>query len=433
MTSLISRSLWLWVPVLAASLPVGCLVDENLGDTETETGVGSTGPTSSTSNGPGGDPSSATSTSGSNDDDSTSGSGSSDSTGEPTFVCPPEEGQPPCDLLAQDCGPGLRCIPYGLGVSGTVTPVCVPAVDDPLPSYAICTVDPEGCTDPCGVGEYCLPTDASDSGICVGLCDASGDDATCGGGEICDTCAECTVGLCWAGCDPLAPDCPGSGNTCVYESSEEAFECLPIQSMRLGLGQMCTDAYSCAQGLACVTEEVLDGCDGLGACCTELCDLADGDPGCSDAAHVCFPFVWPGPAAAGQEHVGVCGLPEFDPCAIPGNCAPDGIDDSIPWCSLTNESACPELVPAGLFDGINCEQTCTCGLPCQDPGQCPVPATGTATAACVIEPDGPGSPNTCLYSCAAGEVCPDGMTCTDSLYGEPYCLWVSPADPADCL
>ena len=176
-----------------------------------------------------------------------------------------------------------------------------------------------------------------------------------------------------------------------------------------------------------------DGCDGLGACCTELCDLEDGVPGCTNPAHECITLFFPDPGPPDQQHVGYCALPEVDPCAVPGNCPPPGIDSSVPWCSLANEAHCPDGGLAGFFDGIACEQTCTCQMPCMGPEDCPVPATGTATGECVVEPYGPGSPTTCLYACDAGQVCPDGMTCSDELGFGAICVWVSPAAPEECM
>jgi hypothetical protein len=37
-----------------------------------------------------------------------------------------------------------------------------------------------------------------------------------------------------------------------------------------------------------------------------------------------------------------------------------------------------------------------------------------------------------MLSCAAGETCPDGMTCDTFLAAEPLCIWVSPLPPEEC-
>lgn len=414
-------------------LSLGCIISADLGPSDTDGATGSTSsqPTDTSASTTGPDPSTTDPTA----DSGTSGEPTGDSSGDPpVFDCPPAPFEEQCDVVAQDCPAGFHCIPWSSeGEANPHATVCSPLAETPVDRYASCTIDAETCSDDCGVGEYCLLTDASDSGLCVGACDWDGDDATCMEGELCDTCAKCSVGTCWAGCDPLAPACPDGAPTCVLSGEDGAFECLPVPDGGIGLEMQCATVFDCGPGLICAPEDYVNGCDGLGSCCTELCDLEDGEPGCSNPGHACIPIFFPDPGLPGQQHVGYCGLPELDPCLVPGNCPPDGIDDSVPWCSLANEGFCPVGALAGFFNGVACEQTCTCELPCMGPGDCPVPATGTATGECVVEPYGPGSPTSCLYACDAGQTCPDGMTCSDELGFGEICVWVSPADPVECM
>lgn len=406
-----------------------CIVDADLGNTETEGASSSSGGATLPPDTTGTTLSDDSTTGGSTPADS---GDSTDSTGEPpSFQCPPEPFETQCDVVAQDCPTDFRCVPWS-SIEGSST-VCSPTVAKPAARFDACTIDTDTCTDNCAVGDYCALANGTTSGICLGLCDSDGDDATCDAGEMCATCSSCSAGVCFEGCDPLDPSCPSTTSTCTFSYPDTAFTCQPVPEGSGGLGEQCLQALECDPGLMCVDATNVDGCDGLGSCCTELCDLEDGDPGCSNPAHVCITLFFPEPAPAGQEHVGFCALPEADPCATPGNCPPADIDPTVPWCSLTNEAACPEPAFAGFFNGKACEQTCSCTIPCMGPEDCDTPLTGTATGDCVDDPTGPGSPTTCIYSCAAGETCPDGMTCTDQLTGDFMCAWLSPADPAECL
>lgn len=359
-------------------------------------------------------------------------------TGEPppSFACPPAQGEHQCDPVTQDCPSGFHCVPWSdeLGVLGEAF-VCAPLVEAPAGRHEACTSDTATCSDGCEVGTYCWPEDESGSGgLCVGTCSVEGDDETCLAGEACVTCASCGVGTCLPHCDPLAPQCPDGLDACLWYAPD-GFVCMPAEHLGGPAGQECEYINECAEGLFCGDASVWGGaCQGVG-CCTELCDLVDGDPACSDPGHVCISFYPPGLAPAGSEHLGFCGVPEADPCLVPGSCPPPGIDDTYPWCTDTNSEYCPEGSLAGYGNGITCEAGCVCHTSCVDPIDCPVPPTGTAVPECLDEPFGPGSPTSCLLTCDNGETCPDGMTCSEDLTtqsGEALCLWVSPLPPEEC-
>ncbi len=439
MTLLRALAPWPTASLLASTLVSGCIVSADLGDAVTESSSSDASTGSSTTPNTSGVEGSE---SGTGDDgatgplpDPTTG-GASESGEDPSFFsCPPDAGEIQCSLEDQDCPDGFHCIPWALddGDDEYDATVCALLVESPVARFEPCQIHPV-CTDDCSVGDYCL-VGPEGQGQCVGLCDGEGDDDTCNTGEVCDTCADCGFGTCFEGCDPIAPDCPPEAPLCARLNGEVGYSCIPGPQGSGGLGEPCELKASCSVGLECINAEVLNGCGGPLACCTELCDLDDGDPGCSNPAHACVDPFWPETPPAGQEHVGICILPEFDPCLTPGNCPPAGVDDSVPWCSLSNEANCPETSLAGFFNGVACEQTCTCELPCEDVSDCPMPVTGTATAECVTEPFGVGSPTSCMYSCDGGEVCPDGMTCSDALSidGHDYCVWVSPAPPMECI
>jgi hypothetical protein len=303
--------------------------------------------------------------------------------------------------------------------------VCAPIIPDPVPRNGACTPDPEACNDDCDAFTFCYPEIVSGYGhVCVGACGGNGFDQTCNIGE---TCLDDLT--CWPLCDPFDPQCPAGASTCE-PVRDQRVACVPWPSGELGFGETCNDTPSCQQGLYCVGADAYGpGCDGP-SCCTELCDLTDGDPGCSDPAHECLPYHVPGDVPEGFEQIGFCGLPSAHPClTVPGACPPAGIDDTYPWCSPINYSACPDEQWQLRFAG--CEEPepsgCLCQAECVDVTDCPAPPTGNALVECLDEGLGTGS---CRLSCAAGETCPDGMTCSDVVNG--VCLWVSPLPEEAC-
>jgi hypothetical protein len=353
----------------------------------------------------------------------------------PSFACPPEPGEQQCDPVVQDCPGGFHCVPWSDddgGVDDHDAFVCAPLANDPAGRHEACTADPATCGDDCDVGTYCLPEYAPGlGGLCLGTCSSDGNDETCAAGEVCVTCGSCSVGTCLPSCDPLDPQCPEGAGTCLFSVSDD-FVCAPAVLGEAGFGEVCEFPQECAENLLCVEGSVFGAACGGPGCCTELCDLVDGDPGCSDPGHVCISFYLPGTAPEGLDHVGLCAVPEADPCAVPGSCPPPGIDDTYPWCSVDVSEYCPDGDLAGFGNGPACEGTCLCQAPCVDDGDCSLPPTGTAVPECVEEPYGPGSPTTCLLRCDGGETCPDGMTCTDELWGDSVCAWLSPLPPDQC-
>jgi hypothetical protein len=429
---IMKRSLPLFAVLVAgACLPLTKSVGEATeteGSTDSDDGssTGTVPPeTGGTSIDPPSSSESTTSTTGSEDTDGTTGE-------VPSFACPPQPGEAQCDPLAQDCPGGFHCVPWTDDVGGYAEAfVCAPLPDDPVGRHEACTWDPATCSDDCEQGSYCFPeTYEGPGGLCLGICGSDGDDEACSAGERCVTCATCSVGTCLPSCDPLAPQCPDEAPACL-SYPPDGFVCMAAQHFEGALGDECEFINSCAEGLACVDASVTGGCGGA-SCCTELCDLVDGDPACSDPGHVCIPFYLPGTAPEGLEHLGICGVPEADPCMVPGACPPPGIDDTYPWCSMTNEAYCPEGGLAGYGNAIACEGGCLCHTSCVDDVDCAVPSTGTAVPECVEEPFGFGSATSCMLSCAAGETCPDGMTCDATLWTEPLCIWVSPLPPEEC-
>lgn len=413
-----------WLVLACASVLLGCVVDPGQADATTSTD-GSSGSTTTSVTADAGTTSLGQTTALEDASVSTGGS-----TGEPVPECRPEPGTNECGLMSKLCPEGQHCVPWSEPGVGFDAYACRPVVDDPVPRLAACTPDREACNDDCEAGYFCFPQ-TGDQGVCVqGWCSPVGSiDETCAGDEVCTFCEECQVNLCMPACDPLDPQCSAAVPACL-PVEDDRFACVPGSYGELGLGEPCTELAECQRGLVCAEAAALGpGCAGA-SCCTELCDLDDGEPGCSDPAHECLPYLVPGDVSEVIAHVGSCGLPSAHPClTVPGACPPDGIDEAYPWCSPINFTGCAdERWSLRYIDCSDSEPSgCMCWVACTVDADCPVPATGDAVPWCepLMIPDG-----VCHLSCAGGETCPDGMTCSDVISGE--CVWVSPMPREEC-
>jgi hypothetical protein len=410
-----------FVGLLGLAAPLGCVVDPGQADTEGSSEGGSS-TTTVTDDDSGFVTSIEPPPPDTTDDTSTEGS-----TGEPPPACRPEPDTAECGLMSQLCPEGQHCVPWFEEGVGFDSYACRPVVDDPVPRLGECTPDHESCNDDCDEGYFCFPQTSDGQGVCVqGWCSPVGSiDQTCARDEACTFCEDCQVNLCMPMCDPLDPQCSAGVPACL-PVEDDRFACLPESHGELGLGEPCTELAACEAGLVCMEEAALGPDCAGGSCCTELCDLVDGEPGCSNPAHECLPYLVPGDVAETLAHVGFCGLPSAHPClTVPGACPPDGIDDAYPWCSPINFTACAD--GDWRLRYIDCTDPepsgCMCLLPCTIDADCPVPTTGNAVPVCE-------DAEACSLSCAGGETCPDGMTCSDVVFGE--CIWVSPLAPEDC-
>lgn len=102
-------------------------------------------------------------------------------------------------------------------------------------------------------------------------------------------------------CDPLENLCE-LGYACVGLDPEGFFCDFPGRGDQ-GVSCDADSLETCAEGLLCVTAEVLDGCVDA-ACCTMLCEV-DGGSACPTNLN-CSPFYPPGQAPPGYDHVGIC-------------------------------------------------------------------------------------------------------------------------------
>lgn len=213
-----------------------------------------------------------------------------------------------CDLPAQDCPDGEKCMPWANdgGPLWNATR-CSPVVDDPAAVGEPCTVEGSQVSgfDDCELGALCWEVDPRTlQGTCVAFCDQH-EVMPCAEGQVCVYDDVLPVNVCMPWCDPLDPGSCGPGQTCRQAMDDEV-ACVP--DVALPDGVPCEDG-SCGQEAACMRAQHLAACDEA-VCCSPWCDLSAPDPdlACTQAGEVCRPFHDDG-APVGLTHVGVCGLP----------------------------------------------------------------------------------------------------------------------------
>ena len=216
-----------------------------------------------------------------------------------------------CDLWAQDCPDGSKCVPYDDDSDGIHDSArCVPVDDSPGQAGDDCKIEGSIASgiDDCDVGLMCWNADANNQGRCVEMCSGSPSDPTCPDALICDISNGGVLLLCVTPCDPLTPSCP-SGQICL-PGGDKQFVCdVDASGDQGGYGDPCAYVNVCDQGLMCVSGQSVPGCKTDG-CCTEYCDLSDPGVVCAGAPEQeCVSFYDDDAAPPGYENVGVCTIP----------------------------------------------------------------------------------------------------------------------------
>lgn len=214
-----------------------------------------------------------------------------------------------CDPFAQDCPVGEKCVPASTDVDPDFdVNKCVPVLGD------------QAAGEPCVYGGYVESTDDCDEssfcfevmevagellGTCRSFCEGTADTPLCPPGTFCPIMAEGSLILCIPTCDPIAQDCD-EGLGCFWGSY--AFLCI-VPTEDIPAGEPCGYLNDCALGHLCVDATALPSCAGS-ACCTQFCNLPDGDAGCvAQPGTVCAAFFEMGMAPEDYEHVGLCIIP----------------------------------------------------------------------------------------------------------------------------
>jgi len=194
------------------------------------------------------------------------------------FLCEPDGGwgDADCDLWAQDCPRGDKCMPWANdgGAIWTATR-CSPLDAAPGGVGEPCHVEGSGVSgfDDCALGSMCWGVDPdTNEGTCVGFCEGSEANPQCPDGLACFIGFEGALVLCLPPCDPLAPEC--GADACVFDEYSGDFWCVP--ALHVGetyYGEPCGDTpFACGSDYVCVSGENVANCEGH--CCTTICDPA---------------------------------------------------------------------------------------------------------------------------------------------------------------
>ncbi|MCA9654944.1 MAG: ribulose phosphate epimerase [Myxococcales bacterium] len=227
------------------------------------------------------------------------------------FVDDPDLGQgSSCEMLAQDCPAGLKCMPYAAsGGSSWDTTRCFPVVEDPAQPGEPCTVEGSNVSgiDTCAIGSMCFYVDHDTlEGICVEFCLGDYVSPYCEDpGTHCVVFSDGLPTVCLPTCHPLEDDCP-EGQSCY--SALDSFECYPEVSRETGaIGEACEHLNGCDPTTFCAAAESVPECAGSIGCCSSFCTIGD-DSACLPG-QTCQPWFEPGTAPTGFDELGACALP----------------------------------------------------------------------------------------------------------------------------
>ncbi|WP_106087811.1 hypothetical protein [Enhygromyxa salina] len=242
--------------------------------------------------------------------DATSTSTNSETSDETTTSTQPEttdDGDLPgfteCDMFAQDCPDGEKCVPFAENGPSWDNAKCVPVTGAGAPGEPCTTDGIVAANDDCDATSFCFGYDQDNAGgRCHPFCTGDITMPECIDGWVCSVPAQ-GPSVCVQECDPLADNC-GAGSECVWTGS--LFTCID-EGEAAAAGEACMFVNDCASGLLCANSQAVDGCADDG-CCTPFCSLMAGDGPCQmlNPAHSCEPFFMRAPI--GYEDVGACVL-----------------------------------------------------------------------------------------------------------------------------
>lgn len=247
----------------------------------------------------------------------TTGTGTTTAPGGCPFICPPDVPPPrpfACDVFAQDCKSGEKCVPFADGgSSGWNSTRCVAVTGDQQPGDP-CTAEGDLTgIDDCDFGATCWDVDKDTRvGHCVALCTGNADAPICD-----DPATRCVIenggvlNLCLPSCNPLLQDCAGD-DLCIAAGG--VFVCVLDVSGDAGqLNDPCEFINACDPGFACIPAASSSACDpNSSGCCEPFCEYMQGMSGdCPNPDQACIQWFDPmmGPAPPGLENVGICAIP----------------------------------------------------------------------------------------------------------------------------
>lgn len=209
-----------------------------------------------------------------------------------------------CDVWAQDCLPGERCMPWAN--DGTMywnSVRCSPDLGEAEVGEA-CMVEGSAVSgiDDCPLGAMCLFVDpATNLGECVANCEGSWENPQCADpNAVCQIAFDGVMINCLPSCDPILQDCAQGA---CYSDLQGTFACGPTYGDGLAVGEPCYTPWDCTTGSTCIDQDLLPDCVDV-TCCSAFCDLTMPDT-CSEGLS-CTPWYEEGQAPPGLERVGIC-------------------------------------------------------------------------------------------------------------------------------
>lgn len=184
-----------------------------------------------------------------------------------------------CDLWAEDCPCGEKCMPYANdGIQTWHATRCSPIAPDPRARGESCTV--QGAysgIDDCELHTMCWNVDpASGTGVCVAMCGGTEENPNCENNcESCIVPSDGVQALCIVPCDPLVPATCDEDYVCV-PSANASFHCRAQSGDHDGVGAACGHFRDCDPGLFCAEAGSVPSCEGP-RCCAPYCNPAAAD------------------------------------------------------------------------------------------------------------------------------------------------------------
>ncbi|MCA9695174.1 MAG: ribulose phosphate epimerase [Nannocystaceae bacterium] len=309
---------------MAGSLGLAC--GDDSGETNAQpTTAGSDGQTSTTDGTTANVSDSGSTTDPSGTESSSSDSSTSETTTDPTtsssssdtdceFVCETDMpgGTVECDIWAQDCPEGQKCMPWANdGGNSWNSTKCSDVQDNAGDKGDECTVEGSGVSgdDSCGLGLFCYYIDQETGvGTCIEMCQGSPEAAMCDPGEVCAIANDGVLILCRPKCDPTLQDCEYPNTGCLPAANSNDFTCIIDASGQDAgaYGDPCEFINSCDPGLFCANADAVPDCQASG-CCTLFCDINEADM-CPEGTQ-CTAWFEEGQAPPDYEHVGGCVIP----------------------------------------------------------------------------------------------------------------------------
>lgn len=219
-----------------------------------------------------------------------------------------------CDVLAQDCREGQKCVPWVEGGGGSWNATkCVDVTGHQSPGEA-CTAPSGGQTgiDDCEAGAICWDVDTMNIGTCYAQCTGTEEDPQCPPGRECHSCCDNIIFLCYETCEALLQDCDDDAALCVPEPWSGSSYCYRDTSPIEGVANdPCNYHDDCEPGFYCTESATASkACpqDFL-SCCQPFCEYPGGP--CPNPDQQCRQFYDPDllDLPPGAEKLGICAIP----------------------------------------------------------------------------------------------------------------------------